>query len=79
LVNGNGAVCDQKISKFFVAHEEESMIGHVDVNGVYYKLGRRITKGGMVGPCGTWKQRKSLSLFQVLLKLKLTYKKERTW
>jgi hypothetical protein len=34
-VDGNGAVCDQKIPKFFVSHQEESMTGHVGVNGVY--------------------------------------------
>jgi hypothetical protein len=34
-VNGAGAVCDQKTSKFFVSHQEESMAGHVGVNGVY--------------------------------------------
>jgi hypothetical protein len=27
-VNGNGAVSDQKISKFFVSHVEEYMAGH---------------------------------------------------
>jgi hypothetical protein len=30
-VNGNGGVCDQKISKFFVSHMEESMAGHMGV------------------------------------------------
>jgi hypothetical protein len=30
-VNGNVAVCDQKISKFFVSHVEESMAGHMGV------------------------------------------------
>jgi hypothetical protein len=30
----------------------------------------------MVGPGGTWKQTKGLSVFQVLLKLMLTYGKE---
>jgi hypothetical protein len=34
-VNGNGAVCDQKTSKFLVSHQEESMAGHVGVRGVY--------------------------------------------
>jgi hypothetical protein len=34
-VNSAGAVCDQKISKFFVSSGEESMAGHVGVNGVY--------------------------------------------
>jgi hypothetical protein len=32
-VNGAGAVCDQKTSKFFVSHQEESMAGHVGVKG----------------------------------------------
>jgi hypothetical protein len=31
----SGAVSDQKISKFFVSHVEESMAGHVGINGVY--------------------------------------------
>jgi hypothetical protein len=26
---------DQKTSKFFVTHQEESMVGHVSVKGVY--------------------------------------------
>jgi hypothetical protein len=30
-VNGNDALSDQKISKFFVSHVEESMAGHVGV------------------------------------------------
>jgi hypothetical protein len=34
-VNSTGAVCDQKTSKFFVSHWEESMAGHVGINGVY--------------------------------------------
>jgi hypothetical protein len=34
-VNGAGAVCDQKTSKFFVSSGEESMAGHMGVNGVY--------------------------------------------
>jgi hypothetical protein len=33
-VNGSGIVCDQT-SKFFVFCWEESMAGHVGVNGVY--------------------------------------------
>jgi hypothetical protein len=35
FVNSPGAVFDQKTSKFFVSHQEESMAGHVNVNGVY--------------------------------------------
>jgi hypothetical protein len=42
------------------------------------KLGRGITKGGMVGSGGSWKQRE-LSFFQMLLKLMLTYEKGKTW
>jgi hypothetical protein len=49
-VNGTGAVCDQKTSKFFVSHWEESMAGYVGINGVYYKLGSGNTKGSMVRP-----------------------------
>jgi hypothetical protein len=30
-----GAVCDQKISKFFVSSQEESIAGHMGANGVY--------------------------------------------
>jgi hypothetical protein len=33
-VNGNSAVCDQKISKFFVSHWEESIAGHVGVKSL---------------------------------------------
>jgi hypothetical protein len=63
--NGNGEVSDQ-ISKFFVSHVEESMAGHTDGNGVYYKPGKRITKGVM-GGSGRWKlEAESASLFQVL-------------
>jgi hypothetical protein len=29
LVNGTGAACDQKTSKFFVSHQEKSMAGHL--------------------------------------------------
>jgi hypothetical protein len=67
--NGNGVVSGQKISKFFVSHVEESMAGHMGVNGVYYKLGKGNTKGGMMGLGERWEQRESLFLFQVLLKL----------
>jgi hypothetical protein len=35
IVNGNGVVSSQKISKFFVSHMEESMAGHISVSGVY--------------------------------------------
>jgi hypothetical protein len=31
ILNGNDAVSDQKISKFFVSHMEDSMAGHVGV------------------------------------------------
>jgi hypothetical protein len=31
----NSALCDQKTSKFFVSHLEESMVGHMGINGVY--------------------------------------------
>jgi hypothetical protein len=34
-VSSNGAVCDQKISKFFVSHMEEVMVKLMGVNGVY--------------------------------------------
>jgi hypothetical protein len=46
-------------------------------NGVYYKLGKEITKGDMMGSGGSWKQ--SLSLFPMLLKLTLAYGKRRIW
>jgi hypothetical protein len=63
-VNSSGAVCDPKISKFFVSHEKNC--GRT----CGYKW-REFQKG----PC--WDQveagsRESLSLFQVLLKLMLT-------
>jgi hypothetical protein len=35
VVNGAGAVCDQKNSKFFISHQKEFMAGHVSVKGVY--------------------------------------------
>jgi hypothetical protein len=34
-INGTGAVCDQKTSKFFVSSGEESIAGHMGVNEVY--------------------------------------------
>jgi hypothetical protein len=34
-VKGTHAVCDQKISQFFVSCGEESIAGDVGVNGVY--------------------------------------------
>jgi hypothetical protein len=43
------AICDQKTSKFFVSHWEESMAGHVGVKEVHEKLGKESTKGSMVG------------------------------
>jgi hypothetical protein len=57
--------------KFFVSHVEEYMAGHVGVM-------KFIQKGSW------WEQteatsREGLSLFQVLLKLMLTYGKGRTW
>jgi hypothetical protein len=55
-----GAVCDQKNSKFFVSSGEESMAGHVGETGVYYKLGKGIMKGSMVGAGVIWRQRELL-------------------
>jgi hypothetical protein len=40
-----------------LSHVEESMPRHVGVNGIYYKLGKRNTKGSMVGPGGSQKPR----------------------
>jgi hypothetical protein len=40
-----------------MSHWEESMAGHVGVNGVYYKLGKGSTKGSMVDASGIWRQR----------------------
>jgi hypothetical protein len=70
-VNGSGAVCDQKTSKFFVSHVEESMARHVSVR----KLREGLENGAQHG--GTrWKlETECLSLFQVLLKFMLTYGK----
>jgi hypothetical protein len=52
-VNGTGAVCDQKTSKFFVSHWKESMARHVGIHGVYYKLWKGNTKESMMRP--RWK------------------------
>jgi hypothetical protein len=49
IANCIGAVCNQKTSKFFVSHWEESMAGHVGVKEVHEKLGKESTKGSMVG------------------------------
>jgi hypothetical protein len=35
IFDSTSAVCDQKTSKFFVSHIEESIAGHVGVSGVY--------------------------------------------
>jgi hypothetical protein len=56
----------------FLSHLEESMAGHVGVNGVFLKLGMGNTKGIMVDPSEIWRQRQCESLLQVLLKLMLT-------
>jgi hypothetical protein len=40
---------------------EESMVRYISVTGVYYKLEKRITEGGMMEPGGSWMQRKSFS------------------
>jgi hypothetical protein len=42
------------------------MAGHVDINGVYLKLGKGNTKGSMVGPGGIWRQRENVSPLPVL-------------
>jgi hypothetical protein len=65
-------VCDQKTSKLFVCHREESMAGHMGVSGVYYKLRARNTKGSMVEPGGIWRESEHVSAIQVLLKPTLT-------
>jgi hypothetical protein len=41
---------------------EESIAGHLGVNGVYEKLGKGNTKGSMVGPGGICRQRACFSL-----------------
>jgi hypothetical protein len=41
---------------------EEFMAGHVGVMEFIKKLRKGITKGGMVGPGKSWKQRASFSL-----------------
>jgi hypothetical protein len=33
------------------------MAGHMDINGVYLKLGKGNTKGSMVGSGGIWRHR----------------------
>jgi hypothetical protein len=35
MLAGNGVDSGQKISKFFVSHMEESIAGHMKLNGVY--------------------------------------------
>jgi hypothetical protein len=35
FVNGAGTTCDQRTSKFFVSSREESITGHMVLNGVY--------------------------------------------
>jgi hypothetical protein len=50
--------------------------GHMGV-AEFIKLGKGVTQGHG-GPGGSRKQRECLSLFQVLLKLTLTYEKGRT-
>jgi hypothetical protein len=44
----------------------------------FIKLGKGNSKGGMADAGGTWRQREPASLLWVLLKLRLTYGKERT-
>jgi hypothetical protein len=34
-VKGAGSVCDQKTPKFFEQYWEDSMAGHMGVNGIY--------------------------------------------
>jgi hypothetical protein len=58
-----GTVCDQKSSKFFVSHWEESMTGHMGVKEVYYKLGKGNTRGSMVDAGGICRQREHAFLF----------------
>jgi hypothetical protein len=48
-----------------LSHVEDSMAGHVGMNGVYYKLGKGNAKGSMVSPSGSWKLR-GISALQVL-------------
>jgi hypothetical protein len=67
-VNSNGAISDQKMSKFFVSHME----GHMGANVGCQKLEIGFTKGSMVGTGWSRKQRGCVPLFQVLLKLMLT-------
>jgi hypothetical protein len=57
---------------------EESMAGHMGINGVYLKLGKGNTKGSMVGPRWNLEAERVCSAFQVLLKPTLTYGKGRT-
>jgi hypothetical protein len=48
IVNGNDAVSDQEISKFFVSHVEEYMARHVGVMEFIKNQGGELQKG-MVG------------------------------
>jgi hypothetical protein len=46
IINGTGAVCDQKTSKFFVPpHIEEFTAGHMGVNRVLLKVRKGKYKG----------------------------------
>jgi hypothetical protein len=70
-VNGAGTVWDQKTSKFFVSHREESTAGHVGVKGVYQRLGKEYTNGSVVGTGRVcWK---SVLLFFRCFKSYITY------
>jgi hypothetical protein len=49
-------VCDQKTSKFFVSHQEESMAGHVCVNRNLLKVrGRKNKRRAWWSPGGIWR------------------------
>jgi hypothetical protein len=76
-VNSNGIFSAQKISKLFVSCRGF----HGRTRGCEWSL-LKVRGGndtwGQGGPRWNWKQREHLSLFQVLLKLTLTYGKGRT-
>jgi hypothetical protein len=73
-VNGSGAVSDQKFPNSLCPCER--IPGRTcGCNGVYLKLGKGLSRGSIMGPGGSWKQR--VFLFSSAFKTYLTYEKGR--
>jgi hypothetical protein len=47
-----------------LSHVEHSMAGHKGINGVYLKLGKGNTKGGMVRPMGNLEAESMFLIFR---------------